>query len=243
MLFEETEFTNGFSPLCRRWLRPLRAAVLTFLLLGLSIGVSSAQGPSTSKPGEHVYLMRGAFNVFSMGLDEIAAKLQWQGIYATVDNYLAWSRIVDEATAEYKSGRVKTIILVGHSSGATAVAAVAARLGEAGLPVKLAISLDPTTRVFAAGHVERYINYYAPGGMGTIVDRGREFHGQLQNVSTDGNPAIGHFNIDKNQALQEKVIREIRAAVTQSARAATTPVARATTVPAARAPVAESPHP
>jgi hypothetical protein len=212
-------------------------------MLGLLISVSAAQGPSTSKPGEHVYLMRGAFNVFSMGLDEIAAKLRRHGIYATVDNYLAWSRIVDEASAEYKSGRVKTIILVGHSSGATAVAAVAGRLGEAGVPVKLAIGLDPTTRVFAAGHVERYINYYAPGGMGTIVDRGREFHGQMQNVSTDGDPAIGHFNIDKNQALQEGVIREIRAAISQSAATAPARAASTPTVPVARAAVAGAPHP
>src|SRR5215510_11681712 len=187
------------------------AAALT-LLLGLSIGVGAAQAQAASRPGEHVYLMRGAFNVFSLGLDQLAARLQQLGINVSVENYLAWSRIVDEAAAEYRSGRVQNIILVGHSSGATAVTAVAARLGELGVPVKLAIGLDPTTRTFAAGHVERYINYYAPGGMGTLVDKGKDFHGNLQNVSTGGEPGVGHFNIDKNQALQDRVVREIRAA-------------------------------
>ena len=153
--------------------------------------------------------MRGAFNVFSLGLDELAAKLQRLGINVSVENYLAWSRIVDEAAAEYRSGQVQNIILVGHSSGATAVTAVAARLGELGVPVKLAVGLDPTTRTFAAGHVDRYINFYAPGGMGTVVDKGRDFHGVLQNVSIT---TAGHFDIDKNQALQDKVIAEIRAA-------------------------------
>jgi pimeloyl-ACP methyl ester carboxylesterase len=198
------------------------AAALTLALLGLSVGVSAAQ--TASRPGEHVYLMRGAFNVFSMGLDELAAKLQRLGINVSVENYLAWSRIVDEAAAEYRSGRVQNIILVGHSSGATAVTAVAARLGELGVPVKLAVGLDPTTRTYAAGHVDRYVNFYAPGGMGTVVDRGRDFHGVLQNVSIT---TAGHFDIDKNQALQDKVIAEIRNAVVgRPARIQAAPAAR-----------------
>jgi hypothetical protein len=183
--------------------RSVFAAGLTLLLLGLSTGISAAQVASQSKPREHVYLMRGAFNVFSLGLDELAAKLQRLGINVSVENYLAWSRIVDEAAAEYKSGQVQNIILVGHSSGATAVTAVAARLSELGVPVKLAVGLDPTTRVFATGHVDRYVNFYAPGGMGTVVDKGRDFHGVLQNVSIT---TAGHFDIDKNQGLHDKVI-------------------------------------
>jgi hypothetical protein len=208
----------------KRCFRPLRAAALSVLCLGLSIGAAAAQGTSGGR--EHVFLMRGAFNVFSLGMDEMAAKLQRLGINVSVENYLGWASIVDQAAAEYQSGRVKNIILVGHSSGATAVTAVAARLGERGVPVKLAIGLDPTTRVFAAGRVERYINYYAPGGMGTLVDKGKDFHGTLQNVSTSGDPGVGHFNIDKNQALQDRVIRDIRAAVAGApARANPTPTA------------------
>ena len=39
--------------------------------------------------------------------------------------------------------------------------------------------------------------------MGTVVDKGRDFHGVLQNVSIT---TAGHFDIDKDQALQDKVI-------------------------------------
>jgi len=46
----------------RRWHRP-RSAVLSLVLLGLSIGISTAQTTPTSQPREHVYLLRGAFNV------------------------------------------------------------------------------------------------------------------------------------------------------------------------------------
>ena len=98
-----------------------------------------------------------------------------------------------------------------------------------GVPVKLAIALDPTTRAFAAGHVERYLNFYAPGGMGTLVDKGRDFTGSLQNISTGGYPGVGHFNIDKDPAIQDRVIKEIMA----SARgAAPRPFAQPTTVQA-----------
>src|ERR1700756_3761041 len=60
------------------------------LQLGLSYGVGMAQVASASKSRAHVYLLRGAFNVFSLGLDDIADNLRMQGINVTVHNYLVW---------------------------------------------------------------------------------------------------------------------------------------------------------
>jgi hypothetical protein len=192
--------------------RILRAFALALVLLGPTVAVSSAQTPTAAKPRAHVYLLRGAFNVFSLGMDDMADKLQHYGIYATVNNHMAWSSLAEEAAAEYKSGRTKTIIIVGHSSGATAVTDMAARLGELGVPVKLAIGLDPTSREVASGHVDHYINYYIANGLGAPVIRGKGFTGVLENVDVEKNPALGHFNIDKNEALQQRVISQIRAA-------------------------------
>ena len=135
--------SRRFSYLARRCHRP-RSAVLSLMLLGLSIGTSNAQTTTASQPREHVYLLRGFANVFSLGMDQIAAKLQQHGIHTTVDNYLAWPTLAKQAAAEYKGGQTRTIILVGHSSGATAVTDMAARLSQLGVPVKLAIGLDPT---------------------------------------------------------------------------------------------------
>src|SRR6516225_2880406 len=199
----------------RRW-RVLPAPVLSLVLVGLCISIASAQTSPASPPGEHVYLLRGAFNVFSLGMDEIAAKLQRHGIRTTVDNYLAWPTLAEQAAAEYKSGRLRTIILVGHSSGAVAVTSMAARLGQAGVPVKLAIGLDPTSRMTTTGHVDRYINYYIANGFGDPVDRGQDFSGVLQNVDLEHMAGVGHFNIDKNNVLQGMVIRDILAAVSAS---------------------------
>jgi predicted esterase len=200
----------------RRWHRP-RSAVLSLMLLGLSIGISNAQTTTTSQPREHVYLLRGAFNVFSLGMDQIAAKLQQRGIHATVDNYLAWPTLAEQAAAEYKDGRARTIILVGHSSGAIAVTSMAARLSQLGVPVKLAVGLDPTSRMTTTGHVDRYINYYIANGFGDPVDKGTEFKGVLQNVDLEHMSNVSHFNIDKNNVLQGMVIRDILAAASAGA--------------------------
>ena len=207
----------------RRW---CGLAVLAVVLVGLSLGIASAQTPaaraqtpaaraqtpSPAQPGAHVYLLRGFANVFSLGMDEIAAKLQRRGIHTTVDNYLAWPTLAEQAAAEYKSGRVRTIILVGHSSGAIAVTSMAARLSQDGVPVKLAIGLDPTSRMTTTGHIDRYINYYIANGFGDPVDKGSEFKGVLQNVDLEHMSNVSHFNIDKNNVLQGMVIREILAA-------------------------------
>ena len=207
-------FSDEPSLRSRRMLRPLWAAALALMLLGVPIDVNTVQAATiTSSPAVHVYLLRGAFNVFSLGMDELATKLERMGIATTVTNYLAWQALADQAAAEYKSGRVRMIILVGHSSGATAVTEMAARLSQFGVPVKLAIGLDPTSHETVTGNIDRYINYYIAHGMGTTVDRGSLFSGTLENVDMENDRNIGHFNIDKNQALQERVIGDIRASL------------------------------
>ena len=208
---------TSFGGLPRRWCwYPLQAAALALLMLAFSIGVSSAQVASKPKPRDHVYLLRGFANVFSLGMDQIATKLQHQGIDTTVDNYVSWPTLAEEAAAEYKSGRVRTIILVGHSSGAVAVTSMATRLSEIGVPVKLAICLDPTSHMTASGHVDRYINYYIAHGMGDRVDQGPQFSGVLQNVDLEHMPGVNHFNIEKDRAVQGMVIRDIQAALGNS---------------------------
>jgi predicted esterase len=208
---------TGFGGLPRRWCwYPLQAAALALLMLAFSIGVSSAQVASKPKPRDHVYLLRGFANVFSLGMDQIATKLEYQGIDTTVANYVSWPTLAEEAAAEYKSGRVRTIILIGHSSGAVAVTSMATRLSELGVPVKLAIGLDPTSRMTASGHVDRYVNYYIANGMGDPVDKGPQFSGVLQNVDLERMHDVSHFNIDKDGAVQGMVMRDIQTALASS---------------------------
>ena len=195
----------------RWWLRPLRVVAVALLLLAFPLGTAKAAVPSSDPSGVHVYLLRGVLNIFSLGLDDIAAKLQAQGIRVTITNYLGWSVLADEAAAEYRSGRVRTIILVGHSSGATVLPDMVARLDQLGAPVKLAIGLDSVFRTSLQGHVGRYINFYVANGNGEPVARTSHLHGTLENVNVQNVPGVGHLTIDKNEIMQQKVIGEIDA--------------------------------
>jgi predicted esterase len=209
--------STSFGGLPRQWCwYPMTAAALSLLMLAFSIGFSLAQVSSNLKPHDHVYLLRGFANVFSLGMDQIATKLEHQGIDTTVANYVSWPTLAEEAAAEYKSGRVRTIILVGHSSGAVAVTTMATRLSELGVPVKLAIGLDPTSHMTASGHVDRYVNYYIANGFGDPVVKGPQFSGVLQNIDLEHMSDVSHFNIDKDGAVQGMVMREIQAALASS---------------------------
>lgn len=192
----------------RRWLRPLSALAVVCLLA--VPGGAYAQGPAPSRSTAHVYLMRGVLNVFSLGMDQIANRLEQRGIPTTVTNYLFWSSVADDAAAAYKSGKVRTIILVGHSSGATVLPDMVDRLTRQGAPVKLAIGLDSVFQTTLSGKVGRYINFYIGNGAGTRVARGKNLQGQLSNVDVENIPGgVGHITIDKNEIIQQKVIAAI----------------------------------
>jgi hypothetical protein len=203
-----TKFFNRLPG--RWWLRSLKSAAVALLLLALPVATTESHAvPTPVANGAHVYLLRGVLNVFSLGLDDIAAKLEAQGIPVTVVNYLGWSSLADEAAADYRSGRVKTIILVGHSSGATVLPDMVARLSQLGAPVKLAIGLDSVFRTNLSGHVGRYINYYVGNGNGEPVAPTRQLQGSLENVNVQNVPGVGHLTIDKNEIMQRRVINDI----------------------------------
>jgi hypothetical protein len=203
---------RGVFCLHRSWLQRMAAMLVTLSLLGFPLSVSAAtRAPPPT--GAHVYLLRGVLNIFSLGLDEIAAKLRAQGIPVTVANFVSWSSLADEAAAEYKKGGLRNIILVGHSSGATALPDMVARLGHLGVPVKLAIGLDSVFRTKLAGHAERYINFYVASGAGEPVTATKDFHGALENVDVQSVPGVGHLSIDKSQVMQQRVISAIDAVV------------------------------
>jgi hypothetical protein len=193
-------------------LRGIQASLIALLLLCLPFASCTAKATAQAM-GARVYLLRGLMNVFSLGLDEIGTKLQAQGIPVTVANFVSWSSLAEEAAAEYKSGKMRTIILVGHSAGATVLPDMVARLSQLGVPVKLAIGLDSTFRTKLGGQADRYINFYVASGVGEPVARTKDFRGALENVDVQSMPGVGHMSIDKNQVIQQKVISAIDAVV------------------------------
>ncbi|GLH79503.1 hypothetical protein SSBR45G_44120 [Bradyrhizobium sp. SSBR45G] len=198
-----------------RWLGMVALALALVVPLGTgSVRAAPSQAAASAASTTHVYLLRGVLNIFSLGLDDIAAKLDSQGIPNTVANFVSWSSLADEAATAYKSGRIKTIILVGHSSGATALPDMINKLGQLGVPVKLAIGLDSVFKTkLVGGNAERYINFYIASGAGEPVRRDDGFRGKLENVDVATVPGVGHITIEKNQVMQQKVIGAIDSVV------------------------------
>ena len=125
--------------------RMRRFAVVGVLSLLTMIGFAAS--PSMAQPRAHVYLLRGLMNIFSLGMDTLAEKIQRHGIYATIHNYAEWQTLADQAAAAYHAGKEGPIIIVGHSLGADAVMEMSVYLGRKGVPVALAVPFDARGRM------------------------------------------------------------------------------------------------
>ena len=75
----------------------------------LAMGAGNGHAATSAAATTHVYLLRGVLNIFSLGLDEIAAKLQHQGFNVTVANYLSWSSLADQAAAATRAATNKRV--------------------------------------------------------------------------------------------------------------------------------------
>jgi hypothetical protein len=165
----------------------------------------------------HVYLMRGLLNIFSLGMDQIAAQIQRYGIDASVYNHSFEEAVVGDIVRKYRSGDHGPYILVGHSLGADAVMIMAQQLNSSGVPVALVVPFDGTGSYAASQNVSCVLNmtqrtyaYMRPGS---------GFHGRLQNVDVSADTSIDHFTIDKTPRLQAVALNAIlQAARSESCR-------------------------
>jgi len=177
--------------------------------------IAAAPGNAAAPGSEtHVYLLRGVLNIFSLGLDEIAAKLQQQGFNVTVANYLSWRSLADEARGgiQGRAGR-KPSFLVGHSSGATALPDMVARLDSLGAPVKLAIALDSRSSATSlSGRVGRYINFYVANGNGEPGRQDQAIARRAGKHRRGENWAWHTSRSTRSEIIQRRVIGAINAA-------------------------------
>jgi alpha-beta hydrolase superfamily lysophospholipase len=165
----------------------------------------------------HVYLMRGLLNVFSLGMDQLAAQIARNGIDASVYNHSVEETVVGAIAQKYRAGDHGPYILVGHSLGADAVMLMAQQLNAQGVPVALVVPFDGTESYAAPANVSCVVNLtqrkYA------YVQAGAGFHGKLSNVDVSSDTTIDHVTIDKSPRLQAMALKEIlQAAHGQSCR-------------------------
>jgi hypothetical protein len=189
----------------------------------------------------HVYLFRGLLNIFSLGMDDLAQKIEHVGIATSVLNHSEWREVADDIAAKYKAGNHGPIILIGHSLGADAVMLMGEYLGTKGVPVALVVPFDGTRSLNASGNIARVMNItqrdYA------YMRRGYGFHGELANVDVSKDESIGHISIDKSARLHAMVINKIVSVVGKGGGAAPVTAASANTFPPSSKPVSAPANP
>jgi hypothetical protein len=193
--------------------RQFGAGAVAIAVCGVA-GIGSAQ--AATRPGVHVYLLKGTLEL-SPGFDELGEKFKRRGIHATVHSLVEASALAAEAARKYKSGRERQIILIGHSSGGSAILLMADELDRAGVPITLAISLDSPSAVPVPANVRKIINLYISTGMGMPIERGQRFRGSLQNVDLKDDPEMGHFAISSSDKIHQQLIRHVLGAIGEPA--------------------------
>ena len=161
--------------------------------------------------------MRGLLNIFSLGMDQLAAQIARNGIDASVYNHSVEETVVGAIAQKYRAGDHGPYILVGHSLGADSVMLMAQQLDAQGVPVALVVPFDGTASYAAPANVSCVVNLtqrkYA------YMQAGAGFHGRLSNVDVSSDTTIDHVTIDKSPRLQAMALKEIlQAARGQSCR-------------------------
>ncbi len=189
---------------------------MTASLFGLVLAGSTLLMP-TSANAEEVYVIRGAFNVFSAGMNQMASKMRARGINARAYSNGAWSGLADDIIKRSKQGRVSyPIIILGHSVGGQEAPSMSNKLSRAGVPVKLVIGFDPGFAAppkFNAGS-PRVVNYWIKGGgRGNPYRSAGSFSGSIQNVDIRAFTNADHVAIDKDAQVQARALSLVYAAV------------------------------
>ncbi len=88
------------------------------------------------EPRGRAYLFRGiAGLIYSRGMDELAQRINRAGVQASVDTYLMWRSVANQAVRDYHRDP-EPITLVGHSMGGDSAVAFAKYLNAGGCPVR-----------------------------------------------------------------------------------------------------------
>ncbi len=141
----------------------------------------TALSTNAKADGAHLYVMLG-FAGLSPGLTDFGDRIGHRGIPTTVGSYGEWSAFAEQAIQGYKSGRITSIMIVGHSLGGGAARAMAAALGKAHVPVKLLVTLDPVGEQDVSKNVRRTVTILPGAGedhFSMIEAHARELNGYV----------------------------------------------------------------
>jgi pimeloyl-ACP methyl ester carboxylesterase len=195
----------------------LLGAVAAFTLTGCGqLPISHARivplsNTAHARPaGGKAYVFRGMGGRWtSTEMDRLAENIEQTGVSAEVYEYVIWRDAADAAIRRYQSeDRKSAIIVIGHSAGGDAAIRFAQRLEDAGVPVHLLVTFDPTRAApQVPGNVARFINIYESWNLigGGDPSRAADFHGQFASIDFKSWNVL-HVNVPKISGLQAAVV-------------------------------------
>lgn len=187
----------------------LAFAVAGFLVFAPSHHSHSQTAPATAPDQADIYLLRGLFNVYSLGMDSLAARLRTQGYASIVTTWDSAPAIAERIIAKYRRGETAPLVLIGHSLGSNAVIQIANQLAQQNIPVGLAVTFDVTEPLVVPANVERFINFYQRNGFGKVASPAPGFKGEFSNLDLSGDTNLNHVNIDESPQLQSFVVNRV----------------------------------
>lgn len=203
-----------------------RRSALAALASGAALAVLGAAPSFANKPHGHtqkteaplptraqtrVYLMRGLFGVFSLGMDDLAGKLNAAGYNSSVYAWDNWPGVVDTISRRRADGDTGPVVVIGHSLGANSVFSVAGALQQQGIPIELAVTFDATEPQPVPANVAVFINFWARDGFGRPIPPSPNYVGDLEDIDLSNQPGIDHTTIDALDRFHQFVIGKLDA--------------------------------
>ncbi len=198
------------------------AALVTWLTAG-----SVQAAPNQSPGGTHgsqavrtagharpkILVLRGLFEVFSLGLHDLAGKLRCRGYDASTTS---WSLALTEVDCDDN----RPLVVIGHSLGGRMCAWVSRQWKSCGRRVPLLIIVDANLWQTIPANVDKCVNLYVTNHLGifhgTPVSAASPSTVVVNKDISQGHPpmilgGINHFDIDSTDWVHRMIIREIDA--------------------------------
>jgi hypothetical protein len=197
------------------------------MVLGVTIGVIVSTAAVADEPvratgcGRHgrVLVIRGLFNVFSLGVDDLACQLSQLGYQVDVTPPSLADTVALHIEHEYlRDPSIGPLVIIGHSMGGRKCCEIPWTWRDADIPVKLVVILDSNPEIRVPDNVERCVNLYVTNDLGIFHGRAvvpDQSGTELVNVDVTkvprppGVPSVNHFNIDDSRWIHAMVVAEV----------------------------------
>jgi hypothetical protein len=191
-------------------LSQVRTAAVMFTVPLLLTGCAkprTSDGVLLSQQPDAVIILRGAAGeVFSKGMDELAARLQREGHPTVVTSYANWMTLANARAENQRPCKA----IIGHSSGADDAIEIARALNRRAIEVDYLFLFDPTLPLTIPPNVGRCYNFMSPVPIGHGVPVLPDFGNTRTVISNEVKWNLSHVNIDDNLALQNFVASTLR---------------------------------